>query len=137
MIIYPCNTLHGRRCALQITGCICIIILAHWVERRFWRSERDHRLNLAESPIFFVVVRVAPNRLVFIKKVNNVRISSGIVRGVYGNKKPATMKTRALKCVQEEMEKKDAKLDFNGEFKTLALVILLYITYFEIKTNKL
>lgn len=41
-MIYPYNTLHGRIDVLyrSLQG-VRIIILAHRVERRFWRSERD------------------------------------------------------------------------------------------------
>jgi cytochrome oxidase assembly protein ShyY1 len=65
---------------------IIIIILVHWVERRFWRSGRINavRPNLAYSPRYFPSVFMAPNRLVFIEKVNNVHISSQSV--VYRNK---------------------------------------------------
>jgi len=58
-------------------------VCVFWVERRFWRGERDY-IDQKPRPrvpdIFRRCSRGAKNRLVFIEKVNNERISSRIVR---------------------------------------------------------
>lgn len=51
-----------------------IIIFLYWVERRFWRSLRIIAWldQISLSPQCFPTSLIVPNRLIFIKEVNNV-----------------------------------------------------------------